>query len=165
MDVCVNRKKSIGNKDVWSCGWGIGRHFSVVKFIKQNGVMCVCDKDCFWRIRRLSWNRGKCGRRYARPRKAGFWKCAWGVVGDGGEMWVRVGVGSDLRSAWGGTEAQTASARTVDADESKNARFLYEIYISTFPRLAKYAVKRWKIAGWWGLIALSFLTIFKNYPK
>ena len=28
------------------------------------------------------------------------------------------------------------------ADESKNTRFLYEIYINTFPRLAKYAVKR-----------------------
>ena len=37
----------------------------------------------------------------------------------------------------GGTEAQTASARTVGADGSKNTRFLYEIYINTFPRLAK----------------------------
>ena len=43
----------------------------------------------------------------------------------------------DFASAGGGTEAQTASARTVGADESKNSRFLYEIYINTFPRLAK----------------------------
>ena len=43
----------------------------------------------------------------------------------------------DLGSDGGGTEAQTASARTVDADGSKNTRFLYEIYINTFPRLAK----------------------------
>ena len=42
-----------------------------------------------------------------------------------------------LDSASGGTEAQTASARTVGADGSKNTRFLYEIYINTFPRLAK----------------------------
>ena len=150
MDVCVNRKKSIGNKDVWSCGWGIGRHFSVVKFIKQNGVMCVCDKDCFWRIRRLSWNRGKCGRRYARPRKAGFWKCAWGVVGDGGEMWVRVGVGSDLRSAWGGTEAQTASARTVDADESKKCSiFIWNLHkhISKAGEICRETVKKRRMVG------------------
>ena len=45
--------------------------------------------------------------------------------------------GGGLGGAGGGTEAQTASARTVGADESKNTRFLYEIYINTFPRLAK----------------------------
>ena len=55
----------------------------------------------------------------------------WGKVDNCGWM------GSDLRSAGGGTEAQTASARTVGADGSKNTRFLYEIYINAFPRLAK----------------------------
>ena len=43
----------------------------------------------------------------------------------------------DWRSVGEGTEAQTASARTVGADGSKNSRFLYEIYINSFPRLAK----------------------------
>lgn len=62
----------------------------------------------------------------------------WGVVGDGGEKWVIVvGLMGDWGSAEGGTEAQTASARTVGVDVSKNTRFLYEIYINTFPRLAK----------------------------
>ena len=57
---------------------------------------------------------------------------------DGGEKWVIVvGLMGDWGSAGGGTEAQTASARTVGADGSKNTRFLYEIYINTFPRLAK----------------------------
>ena len=61
-----------------------------------------------------------------------------------GVWWTTVGkvdncgwMERDLRSASGGTEAQTASARTVGADGSKNTRFLYEIYINTFPRLAK----------------------------
>ena len=57
---------------------------------------------------------------------------------DGGVKWVIV---VDLMGDWGmpggGTEAQTLSARTVGADNSKNTRFLYEIYINTFPRLAK----------------------------
>ena len=83
----------------------------------------------------------------------------------GGEVDNCGWMGSDFASTGGGTEAQTASARTVGADDSKNTRFLYEIYINTFPRLAKYAVKRRKIAGWWGLIASSFLTIFNKYPK
>ena len=57
---------------------------------------------------------------------------------DGGEKGIIVGwMGSDLRSAGGGTEAQTASARTVVPTGQKNTRFLYEIYINTFPRLAK----------------------------
>ena len=47
------------------------------------------------------------------------------------------GFGSDWGVPGGGTEAQTASARTVGADGSKNTRFLYEIYINTFMRLAK----------------------------
>ena len=46
-------------------------------------------------------------------------------------------MGSDFDSTGGGTEAQTASARTVGADGSKNSRFLYEIYINAFPMLAK----------------------------
>ena len=46
-------------------------------------------------------------------------------------------MGRDFASPEGGTEAQTASARTVGADESKNSRFLYEIYIHAFPSLAK----------------------------
>ena len=46
-------------------------------------------------------------------------------------------MGSDFASAGGGTEAQTASARTVVPMSQKNTRFLYEIYINTFPRLAK----------------------------
>ena len=37
----------------------------------------------------------------------------WDVVVDGGVKWVIVGVGSGWGSASGGTEAQTASARTV----------------------------------------------------
>lgn len=64
------------------------------------------------------------------------------MVGDGGGMWEIVGDGGDLGSAGRGTEAQTASARTVGAVIAKNTRFLYENYINTFPMLAKYAVKR-----------------------
>ena len=57
---------------------------------------------------------------------------------DGGEMWVIVvGLMGDWGMPGGGTEAQTASARTVGDDITKNTRFLYEIYINTFPRLAK----------------------------
>ena len=52
------------------------------------------------------------------------------------------GLVGDFASTGGGTEAQTASARTVVPMTQKNTRFLYEIYINTFPRLAKYAVKR-----------------------
>ena len=63
-----------------------------------------------------------------RVESSGGW---WGKVGYSGWM------GSDFDGASGGTEAQTASARTVGADGSKNTRFLYEIYINTFPRLAK----------------------------
>ena len=62
-------------------------------------------------------------------------------VESSGGRWRKVDncgwMGSDLQSAGGGTEAQTASARTVGAADSKNTRFLYEIYINTFPRLAK----------------------------
>ena len=63
------------------------------------------------------------------------------VVESGGEWRSNVGesgvFGSGLGNARGGTEAQTASARPVGADITKNTRFLYEIYINTFPRLAK----------------------------
>ena len=63
------------------------------------------------------------------------------VVGRRGGWWGNVGESGGFGSGWGvpggGTEAQTASARTVGADGSKNTRFLYEIYINTFPRLAK----------------------------
>ena len=63
-----------------------------------------------------------------RVESSGEW---WGKVGESGGFGVVGGVPG------GGTEAQTASARTVGADGSKNTRFLYEIYINTFPRLAK----------------------------
>ena len=50
MDICVNRKKKIGNKGKLWCRLGFGSYISVVKYTKQNGVRNVWNQAGFWRL-------------------------------------------------------------------------------------------------------------------